>query len=67
MLLSGLKAGVMSLQDVANQYGKDVEELMSQIARDKDLAEQFGVSYAYEPYGANLSPVSPEGYDTDEN
>ena len=65
--VNGLKAGVMSLQDVANQYGKDVEELMSQIARDKDLAEQFGVSYAYEPYGVNLSPVSPEGYDTDEN
>jgi len=64
--VTGLKAGVMSLQDVASQYGKDVEELMSQIARDKELAAQFGVAFAYEPYGATLSPVPPDGYDNGE-
>jgi lambda family phage portal protein len=64
--VTGLKAGVMSLQDVASQYGKDVEDLLTQIARDKELAEQFGVAFAYEPYGANLSPVPPEGYDNGE-
>ena len=64
--VTGLKAGVMSLQDVASQYGKDVEDLMSQIARDKELAAQFGVAFAYEPYGATLSPVPPEGYDNGE-
>jgi lambda family phage portal protein len=64
--VTGLKAGVMSLQDVASQYGKDTEELLSQIARDKELAAQFGVAFAYEPYGATLSPVPPEGYDDGE-
>ena len=56
----GLKTGVLSLSDVASQYGKDIEELTSQIARDKDVAEQYGISYAFEPYGANTNAVDPE-------
>ena len=58
--LMGLRSGVLSLQDVASNYGKDVEELLSQIARDKTLMEQFGVQYAFEPYGADTTPVEPE-------
>lgn len=56
----GLKSGILSLQDVASQYGKDTEELMSQIARDRDLAEQFGVKYALEPYGATQVGIVPD-------
>jgi lambda family phage portal protein len=59
--ITGMKAGVLSLQDVASNYGKDTEELLAQIVRDKALMDQFGVSYALEPYAANLSPVPPEG------
>lgn len=59
--VTGLKAGVLSLSDVAAQYGKDAEELLSQIQRDKATMEQFGVNYALEPYCANLTPVVPEG------
>lgn len=58
--IMGLKNGVLSLQDVAAQYGKDVEELLSQIARDKSLMEQFGIDYQLEPYGAQFAPVQPE-------
>lgn len=58
--LNGMRNGVLSLQDVAANYGKDVEELLSQIARDRDLMEQFGVQYALEPYGATQFPVDPE-------
>jgi len=58
--IMGLHNGVLSLQDVSAQYGKDVEELMAQIQKDKELAAQFGVSYALEPYGANFSPIEPE-------
>jgi len=47
----GLQNGILSLGHVASQYGMDTEELLSQIARDKQLAEQFGVEYAIEPYG----------------
>jgi lambda family phage portal protein len=56
----GLKSGILSLQDVASQYGKDTEELMSQIARDRDLAEQFDVKYALEPYGATQVGIVPD-------
>lgn len=59
--IMGMKNGVLSLQDVASNYGKDTEELLAQIQRDKALMEQFGVSYALEPYAATLSPVPPEG------
>ena len=56
----GLKSGILSIQDVASQYGKDAEELMFQIARDKALAEQFGIKYALEPYGAQFVPQEPD-------
>ncbi len=62
----GLKNGVLSLQDVASQYGKDVEELVSQIARDRDIAEQFGVRYALEPFGVTLNSVNPDIIEDDD-
>ena len=58
--ITGLKAGVLSLSDVASQYGKDVEELVSQIARDRDIADQYGVNYALEPYGADFNSINPD-------
>ena len=64
--IMGMKNGVLSLQDVASNYGKDTEELLAQIQRDKALMEQFGVSYALEPYAAQFMPVAPEGYDNGE-
>lgn len=60
--VTGLKAGVLSLQDVANNYGKDVEELLSQIQKDKALMDQFGVQYALEPYAATFTPIPPDGF-----
>jgi capsid protein len=59
-LIQGLSAGILSLQDAAAHYGKDAEELLTAIARDKALMEQFGVKYAFEPYGAQKMPIDPE-------
>ena len=56
----GLKNGILSIEDVASQYGKDAEELMAQIQRDKALAEQFGIKYALEPYGATFAQIEPD-------
>lgn len=50
----GLQNGVLSMQDVAANYGRDVEETFSQIARDKEVATQFGLSMAFEPFGQKL-------------
>jgi ribosomal protein S24E len=62
----GLKNGILSIEDVASQYGKDAEELMAQIQRDKALAEQFGIKYALEPYGATFSQIEPDVYGGDD-
>lgn len=61
----GMKNGILSLQDVAAQYGKDTEELLAQINKDKALMEQFGITYALEPYGAMFMPVTPDGVEPD--
>ncbi len=55
----GVQNGMLSIQDVATQYGKDAEELMAEIQRDKALAQQFGIKYAFEPYGAKMQPIPP--------
>lgn len=54
--INGLQSGILSLQDVASNYGKDTEELLSQIARDKALMEQFGIKYGLEPYSVQKMP-----------
>ena len=55
----GLQNGILSMQDVANNYGRDVEETFAQIARDKQTAAQFGVITAFEPFGASKTSVNP--------
>jgi len=49
--IAGLQNGILPLNAVAAQYGMDTEELLSQIARDRSLAEQFGIEYSLEPFG----------------
>ena len=55
--------GIMSMQDVSNQYGRDLEETFSQWQRDAELANQFGLNLAFQPFGgneANKGAVAPE-------
>jgi len=60
----GLNNGILSMQDVAANYGRDVEETFSQIARDKELAEQLGLSMAFEPFGTKMpAPAEVDGGD----
>lgn len=54
-----LQNGLISMQDVANLYGRDVEEVFAQISRDKALADQFGLKLAFEPFGGGQSPFGP--------
>lgn len=63
--VTGLHNGILSLSHVASQYGMDTEELLSQIAKDKQLADQFGVEYAIEPYGGARQLEEPEEEDDD--
>ena len=47
----GLNNGILSMQDVANQYGRDVEETFDQIKAEKELAAAFGITMAFQPFG----------------
>lgn len=51
--VTAMHNGIMSMQDVANQYGRDVEETFSQWQRDKEMADQFGLQLAFQPFGGN--------------
>ena len=50
--VTAINNGLLSMSDVAANYGRDVEDLFSQIQSDKEMAERYGLSMAFEPFGA---------------
>jgi len=56
----GLKSGQVTMADIQSTYGRDVEELFEQHDRETRLAEQYGVSTAFQPFGAATTSVEPE-------
>ena len=66
-LISGLNAGILSIEDAANHYGRDSEELLAQIARDRDLATQFQVQYGFEPFGIQKMPTNATGVEENDD
>lgn len=52
--IMGIQNGILSLQDVANNYGRDVEETFEQIALEKEIAARYGVTMAFEPFGQKM-------------
>jgi lambda family phage portal protein len=54
-----LNNGLISMQDVANNYGRDIDDLFAQIARDKVAAEKYGLQLAFEPFGGGQSGYGP--------
>ena len=61
-----LQNGFVSLQDVAADRGTDLESLFAQHQQAKLLAEQYGISLAFEPYGTPHNSIDPEGIDIKE-
>lgn len=47
--------GIMSLQDVSNVYGRDIEETFDQIQLEKEMAEARGIKLAFQPFGGGGS------------
>ena len=60
----GLQNGILSHSDIAATYGRDAEETFAAIEQDKELAKQYGLSMAYEPFG-DKQPVPAEVVDPD--
>jgi lambda family phage portal protein len=56
--IDAVSNGIISLQDVHSQYGKDTEEVFEAISREKELAERYDIETAFEPFGTKL-PAEP--------
>ena len=57
--LTALQAGWTTLGDIeGGQYGRDVEELFEQHKIEQQLAQQYGLELAFQPYGAK-TPIQP--------
>ena len=52
----GLQNGLLSMQDIANQQGRDVEEIFDQIQAEKEMAARYGLTMAFQPFG-NKAPI----------
>tara|TARA_R110000824_G_scaffold82503_3_gene206797 strand:+ start:1822 stop:3288 length:1467 start_codon:yes stop_codon:yes gene_type:complete len=57
--IKGVENGVLSLQDVASHYGRDIEEVFEAHERERELADRFGISLAFQPFGAKR-PAEPQ-------
>jgi lambda family phage portal protein len=55
----GLQNGITTYSDIVSSYGKDVEETFEQHQKEKELADQYGISTAFQPFG-NKAPVPAE-------
>jgi lambda family phage portal protein len=62
--VTAMHNGIMSMQDVAGQYGRDVEETFSQWERDKEMADQFGLDLAFFPFGGNAAAKGSDNQNT---
>ena len=49
-----MQNGIVTLQDVHAQYGKDTEDVFEQINREAELADRYGVDTAFQPFGTKL-------------
>jgi capsid protein len=64
----GLQNGTLSYADIAGAYGRDTEELFEQHQKEIELAKQYGIELAYQPFGQK-NPVDAKiqgGDDEDE-
>ena len=57
--IQAVNNGMVSLSDVASNYGRDIEDVFSQIQSDKEMAERYGLKMAFEPFGAKF-PAEPD-------
>lgn len=55
----GLNSGILSMQDVANQYGRDITDVMDQIVLEKQMADERGIEIAFQPFGGGQSGYGP--------
>lgn len=50
----GLQNGTVTYSDISMAYGRDTEELFEQHQKEIELAKQYGIELAYQPFGTKL-------------
>lgn len=64
--LTALQAGLVTIGDIEqSQYGRDVEELFEAHQAEQELASQYGLDLAFQPYGGS-TPIAPNTEDQNE-
>ena len=63
----GLNNGLLTIQDVLNQSGKELSQHFSELDAQQALAEKFNIELAYEPYGTKFNQQTGEPFNEDEN
>lgn len=60
--VTGMQNGLLTPSEIAAQDGRDIDEVYSTWQRDKQLAEGYGLTLAFEPFGGNeaLKGVVPQ-------
>jgi lambda family phage portal protein len=51
--VTSMHNGIMSMSDVAGQYGRDLDEVFAEWQRDKEMADAHGLDLAFFPFGGN--------------
>ena len=63
----GLNNGLLTIQDVLNQSGKELSQHFSELDAQQALAEKFDIELAYEPYGTKYNAQTGEPFDQPTN
>jgi len=64
----GLQNGTLTYADISSSYGRDTEELFEQHQKEIELAKQYDIELAYQPFGQK-NPVDAkiQGGDDEED
>jgi len=62
----GINNGLLTIQDVLNQSGKELSQHFSELDAQQALAEKFNIDLAYEPYGTKYNAQTGEPFNADE-
>ena len=46
-----MQNGTVTYSDISSSYGRDVEELFEQHQKEVELAKQYDIELAYQPFG----------------
>jgi len=51
-LAVGMANGFISYSDVQASYGRDIEDVFAQIQYEREMAKEYGITTAFEPFGS---------------